>query len=90
MAIVDGWGRGTWGEGAWGSNIPIEVTGEQLTSSLNSVTVAVTSNVVVTLVGEELVHALESNVGISADGNVSVPVFENPLITNINSVNVLA
>jgi len=88
--IVDGWGRGTWGQGAWNENIPIEVTGQTLTTALSSVIVTVTSNVIVNVTGEELIHALESSVGISADGNISVPVFENPLITNINGVNVLA
>jgi len=51
MAIVDGWGRGTWGEGAWGEDAPIEVTGEQLTSTLGSVTVAATQNIVVSITG---------------------------------------
>ena len=87
--IVDGWGRGTWGQGAWNENIPVEVIGQNLTTVLNSVNVVATANIVVNVTGEELIHALESNVGVSAGGSVQVPVFENPLITNINGVNVL-
>lgn len=93
------WGASSWGSGAWGESIglslfegsatvdlitPVNVTGELLNTSLNSVSFII--DVTVSVTGEELVHALESSVGISADGNISVPVFENPLITTLGTV----
>jgi len=93
------WGSGSWGSGAWGESIglslsegtstvdlitPVNVTGQLLNTSLNSVSITGDSNV--TLTGEELLHALESNIGISAGGSVQVPVFENPLITTLGTV----
>jgi hypothetical protein len=74
MAIVDGWGRGTWGQGAWDENIPVEVTGQQLTLNLNSVTIVATQNQTVLVTGEELIKTLEGVAGIEAGGNVQVPV----------------
>jgi hypothetical protein len=56
MAIVDGWGRGTWGQGAWNENIPVEVTGQQLTLNLDSVTITLSSSVILT--GTELTTIL--------------------------------
>ena len=56
MAIVDGWGRGTWGQGAWDENIPVEVTGQQLTLNLDSVTITLSSSVILT--GTELTTIL--------------------------------
>jgi len=93
------WGSGSWGSGAWGESIglslfegsatvdlitPVNVTGQLLNTSLNSVSITGDSNV--TLTGEELIHAIESNIGISAGGSVQVPVFENPLITSLGTV----
>jgi hypothetical protein len=93
------WGASSWGSGAWGESIglslfegsatvdvitPVNVTGELLSTSLNSVTITGTGNV--TLTGEELLHALESNIGVSAGGSVQVPIFENPLITSLGTV----
>jgi hypothetical protein len=93
------WGSGSWGSDAWGERIglvssqgtaivdvitPVNVTGQLLSTSLNSVTITGTGNV--TLTGEELVHAIESNVGISAGGSVQVPVFEASLITALGTV----
>jgi hypothetical protein len=85
--IVDGWGRGTWGQGAWGENIPVEVTGQNLTTVLNSVTVTATENITVLVTGEQLIKVLESNIGISAGGSVQVPASEEvQLNLNLNSV----
>ena len=93
------WGSGSWGSGAWGESIglslsegtstvdlitPVNVTGQLLNTSLNSVSITGDSNV--TLTGEELIHALESNIGVSAGGSVQVPIFENPLITSLGTV----
>jgi hypothetical protein len=93
------WGSNGWGELGWGENIglstfegsatvdlitPVNVTGQLLNTSLNSVSITGDSNI--TLTGEELIHALESNVGVSAGGSVQVPVFENPLITSLGTV----
>jgi len=93
------WGSGSWGSDAWGERIglvssqgtttvdlitPVNVTGQLLNTSLNSVSITGDSNV--TLTGEELLHALESNIGVSAGGSVQVPVFENPLITSLGTV----
>ena len=93
------WGASSWGSGAWGESIglslfegsatvdvitPVNVIGELLSTSLNSVTITGTADV--TLTGEELIHALESNIGVSAGGSVQIPVFENPLITAIGTV----
>jgi len=93
------WGASSWGSGAWGESIglslfegsatvdlitPVNVTGQLLNTSLNSVSFAIDADVLVT--GEELIHALESNVGVSAGGSVQVPVFENPLITTLGTV----
>jgi hypothetical protein len=93
------WGSNGWGELGWGENIglstfegtttidlitPVNVVGELLSTSLNSVTITGTADV--TLTGEELVHALESNIGVSAGGSVQVPIFESPLITSLGTV----
>jgi len=93
------WGSGSWGSGAWGESIglslfegsatvdvitPVNVTGQLLNTSLNSVSITGDSNV--TLTGEELLHALESNIGVSAGGSVQVPIFENPLSLTLGTV----
>ena len=93
------WGENGWGQLAWGQNIglstfegtttvdlitPVNVTGQSLSTSLNSVSITGDANI--TLTGEELVHAIESNVGISAGGSVQIPVFENPLVTTLGDV----
>jgi hypothetical protein len=92
------WGSGSWGSGSWGENIglslsqgtttvdvinPAPVTGQLLSTSLNSVTVTGTANL--TLTGQTLSAQL-SSVGITADGNVSIPVFENPLSLALGNV----
>jgi hypothetical protein len=93
------WGSSTWGTNAWGENLGIStfegnvtvdiitvvnVTGQQLTTSLNSVSPII--DVTVLLTGEELIHALESNIGVSAGGSVQIPVFENPLSLTLGVV----
>ena len=85
------WGASSWGSGSWGENIglslfqgtatvdvitPADVTGQLLSTSLNSVTLTIDGSVALT--GQTLSAQL-SSVGITADGNVSIPVFENPL-----------
>jgi hypothetical protein len=92
------WGSNGWGELGWGENIglttlegtttvdlitPVNVTGQLLSTSLNSVTINATGNL--SLTGQVLT-AQVSSVGITADGSVSIPVFENPLITALGDV----
>ena len=92
------WGSNGWGQLGWGENIglstfegtatvdlitPVNVTGQLLSTSLNSVTIIGTGNV--SLTGQVLIAEV-SSVGITADGNVSIPVFENPLITALGNV----
>jgi hypothetical protein len=92
------WGANGWGQLGWGENIglstfegtatvdlitPVNVTGQLLSTSLNSVTIIGTGNV--SLTGQVLIAEV-SSVGITADGNVSIPVFENPLITALGNV----
>jgi hypothetical protein len=86
------WGSGSWGSDSWGERIglvssqgidtvdlitPVNVTGQLLNTSLNSVSFTIDADV--SIIGEELIHALESNIGVSAGGSVQIPVFENPL-----------
>ena len=40
MASIQGWGRETWNSGAWSEQAPVSVTGNGLTSSLGTETVA--------------------------------------------------
>jgi hypothetical protein len=93
------WGSGSWGSDAWGERIglvssqgtstvdlitPVNVTGELLNTSLNSVSFTIDADV--SVIGEELVHTLESNVGVSAGGSVQIPVFENPLSLTLGTI----
>jgi len=92
------WGANGWGQLGWGENIglstfegtatvdlitPVNVTGQLLSASLNSVSITADSNL--TLTGQILTAQVNS-VGVSADGSVSIPVFENPLITALGTV----
>jgi hypothetical protein len=92
------WGADSWGSGAWGESIglslfqgtatvdvitPVNVTGQLLSTSLNSVTLTISGSVIPT---GQLLNAQLSSVGISADGNVSIPVFENPLSLALGTV----
>jgi len=92
------WGSNGWGQLGWGENIglttlegtatvdlitPVNVTGQLLSASLNSVTIVGTGNL--SLTGQVLTAEVNS-VGITADGSVSIPVFENPLVTALGNV----
>jgi hypothetical protein len=92
------WGSNGWGQLGWGENIglttlegtatvdlitPVNVTGQLLSASLNSVTIVGTGNL--SLTGQVLTAEV-SSVGITADGSVSIPVFENPLVTALGNV----
>jgi hypothetical protein len=92
------WGTSSWGSGSWGENIglslsqgtatvetitPVNVTGQLLSTSLNSVTLTIDGSVALT---GQLLNAQLSSVGITADGNVSIPVFENPLSLALGTV----
>ena len=88
--VNSGWGRFTWGQGPWGEDLPVELTGQDLTTVLNSVTIAIQENRTVLLTGEELVHTLESNIGVSAGGSIQIPASEEvELNLSLNSVTVL-
>jgi len=93
------WGSGSWGSDAWAERIglvssqgtatvdvvtPVNVTGQLLSTSLNSVSFTIDGSVLVT--GEQLVKVLESNIGVSAGGSVQIPVFENPLSLALGTV----
>jgi hypothetical protein len=92
------WGASSWGSGAWGESIglslsqgtatvnlitPVNVTGQLLSTSLNSVSFTIDGSVALT--GQSLTSQL-SSVGITADGSVSIPVFENPLSLALGTV----
>ena len=51
MASIQGWGRQTWNSGAWNQQAPVSVTGNGLTSSLGTETVATDQNISVTGIG---------------------------------------
>jgi len=74
------WGELGWGDGTFGGS-------NNLNLNLNSVSVQI--DVTAIPEGETLVHAIESFVGVSAGGSVSVPVFEDILDTALNNVNVI-
>ena len=61
MANINGWGRGTWGQGAWDEGIPVEPTGQAVTSGLGSP--AVVAQATVTLTGLAITSGLGNNVG---------------------------
>jgi hypothetical protein len=44
MANINGWGRGTWDQGAWGTALPVEVSGQAITSAIGSVTTSAAAN----------------------------------------------
>jgi len=51
MASIQGWGRQTWNSGAWNQQAPVSVTGNGLTSSLGTETVATDQIISVTGIG---------------------------------------
>ena len=61
MASIQGWGRQTWSSGAWNEQAPVSVTGNGLTSSLGTETVATDQIISVTGIG--LTSALGTAVG---------------------------
>jgi hypothetical protein len=92
------WGNSSWGSGSWGEDVglslssgtatveiitPANVTGQLLSTSLNSVTLTIDGSVALT---GQLLNAQLSSVGITADGSVSIPVFENPLSLALGTV----
>jgi hypothetical protein len=83
-----GWGRDAWGTGPWGiEGVIVGLTGQQLNTSLNSITPL--ANADVTVIGEALVKFIENNVGVSAGGSVQLPAIEEvQLKLNLNSVNI--
>ena len=48
MADIQGWGRGTWSSGSWGEFIPVEVTGNQVNTSLGTELIIADANISVT------------------------------------------
>ncbi len=80
MASIQGWGRQTWNSGAWNQQAPVSVTGNGLTSSLGTETVATDQNISVTGVG------LTSAVGTAvAVGIAQVNPSGNPLTFTIGT-----
>jgi hypothetical protein len=82
MANINGWGRGTWDQGEWSTVLPVEVTGQAITSAIGSVTVY--ENEIVTLTGNAITLSLGSvstiakaNIvltGIAINTSVGVPL----------------
>jgi hypothetical protein len=58
----------------------VEVTGQDITSVLGNVTINLDSSVTATGFG---LTAEINSVGIEASGNISIPVFENPMSMNL-------
>ena len=61
MASIQGWGRETWSSGAWNEQAPVSVTGNGLTSSLGTETVATDQNISVTGVGLTSAASMEND-----------------------------
>ena len=82
--VTNGWGRLTWGENEWGVTdaIAVSVTGQSLTTSLNSVTADAVTNVSVT--GQSLTGSLNS---VTVTGSAVVSLTGNTLTIQLNSVN---
>jgi hypothetical protein len=106
---AQGWGRLTWGSLTWGGDVQdivVSLSGQQLTTDLNSV--SITGTAIVFATGEQLTSALGNvdpapdvalvgqelsaevdGVGVSAGGNVSVPIFEAPLVLVLGTYNII-
>ena len=65
MASIQGWGRETWNSGAWNQQAPVSVTGNGLTSSLGTETVATDQNISVTGIGLTSTAGTLTAVGIA-------------------------
>ena len=72
--INSGWGRYTWGSFAWGINGTLLVTGQQLNTSLNSVSLSITGDIPVT--GQQLTTTVNS---VQAFGLAIIQVTGIPL-----------
>ena len=46
MANINGWGRGTWDQGEWSTALPVDVTGQAITSGIGSLSVTAAANAV--------------------------------------------
>ena len=65
MASIQGWGRETWNSGAWNQQAPVSVTGNGLTSSLGTETVATDQIISVTGIGLTSTAGTLTAVGIA-------------------------
>ena len=65
MASIQGWGRETWNSGAWSEQAPVSVTGNGLTSSLGTETVATDQIISVTGLGLTSTLGTATAVGIA-------------------------
>jgi hypothetical protein len=65
MASIQGWGRETWSSGAWNEQAPVSVTGNGLTSSLGTETVATDQNISVTGIGLTSTAGTVTAVGVA-------------------------
>ena len=65
MASIQGWGRQTWSSGAWNEQAPVSVTGNGLTSSLGTETVATDQIISVTGIGLTSTAGTATAVGIA-------------------------
>ena len=65
MASIQGWGRQTWNSGAWNQQAPVSVTGNGLTSSLGTETVATDQIISVTGIGLTSTAGTLTAVGIA-------------------------
>ena len=65
MASIQGWGRETWNSGAWNQQAPVSVTGNGLTSSLGTETVATDQNISVTGIGLTSTAGTVTAVGVA-------------------------
>jgi hypothetical protein len=78
--VNNGWGRFTWGENVWGSQaFVIQVTGQQLNLSLNSVTLSANANI--DLTGNQL-NIAEGEV----DPNPDVSITGQQINLTLNSI----
>mgnify|MGYP003111727853 CR=1 FL=1 len=85
MAIIAGWGRGGWGELAFGEPLPVNVTGNQATVSIGTVTVVAITNVDVNVTG---VVASVATSSVTVDAKANASVTGNSVSCNLSNVNV--
>ena len=87
MAIVTGWGRGTWGEGSWGTNIPVTLTGQTLSTSLNSVTIKADSTAI--LISDNSLRLVTTLESVTVIANSTTALTSLQLNLNLDSVSVI-